>query len=56
MNEEDYKQIIKLLRSICSDAINLTSEFMLDKDCVQSILTKEELIEEMITANYIEEE
>lgn len=54
MNEEDYKMAIKLLRLIASDVISLKEAYGIDD--VQSILAKEELIEEIITANYIEEE
>lgn len=56
MNSEDYKMAIRLLRGITNDAMELVEEFGLDAGVIAPILTKEELIEEILTANFIEED
>lgn len=55
MKTEDYKWAIRLLRGITKDAMELVEEFRLDAGVISTILTKEELIEEVLTANFIEE-
>lgn len=55
MNSEDYKLSIRLLRGIANDAMQIVEEFGLDAGVISTILTKEELIEEILTANFIEE-
>ena len=52
MNAYDYKTVIRLLRDICKDAINLASNFQLSESDISSILRKEELIEEILTVNF----
>lgn len=55
MNAEDYKMAIKLLRLIASDVISLKDAYGLDTGVISTILTKEELVEEILTANFVEE-
>lgn len=55
MDEEDYKTAIKLLRLIASDVISLKDEFRLDAGVIAPILRKEEVLEEILTANFIDE-
>lgn len=55
MDEEDYKTAIKLLRLIASDVISLKDDYGLDTGVISTILTKEELVEEILTANFIDE-
>ena len=54
MNVEDYKFAIRLLRSITKDAMELVEEFRLDAGVIAPILKKEEVIEEILTSNFIE--
>lgn len=54
MNAEDYKLSIRLLRGITNDAMQIIEEFGLDAGVISTILTKEELVEEILTANFIE--
>lgn len=56
MDVNDYKMAIKLLRLIASDVISLKEEFRLDAGVIAPILRKEELVEEILTANFIEED
>lgn len=56
MNAEDYKLSIRLLRGITNDAMQIIEEFGLDAGVISTILTKEELVEEILTANFVEEE
>ena len=56
MKTEDYKWAIRLLRGIASDAMQIVEEFGLDTGVISTILTKEELVEEILTANFVEEE
>lgn len=56
MDEEDYKTAIKLLRLIASDVISLKDAYGLDAGVISTILTKEELVEEILTANFVEED
>ena len=56
MKTEDYKWAIRLLRDIANDAMQIVDEFGLDAGVIAPILRKEELIEEILTANFIEEE
>lgn len=53
MKEDDYKEIIKMLRGIASDAINLKNNFGLSEDDIRNILYKETMIEQYITDEYI---
>ena len=55
MNADDYKMAIKLLRGITKDAMELVEEFGLDAGVISTILTKEELVEEILTSNFIDE-
>ena len=55
MDEEDYRTAIKLLRLIASDVISLKDAYGLDAGVISTILTKEELVEEILTANFVEE-
>lgn len=55
MKTEDYKFAIRLLRDIAKDAMELVEEFGLDAGVISTILTKEELIEEILTANFVNE-
>lgn len=56
MKAEDYKWAIRLLRGIANDAMQIVEEFGLDAGVISTILTKEELVEEILTANFVEEE
>ena len=56
MNSEDYKMAIRLLRGITNDAMQIVDEFGLDAGVISTILTKEELVEEILTANFVEED
>ena len=55
MDANDYKWAIRLLRDIAKDAMELVEEFRLDAGVIAPILTKEELVEEILTANFIDE-
>lgn len=55
MQTDDYKLAIRLLRGITNDAMQIVDEFGLDAGVISTILTKEELVEEILTANFIEE-
>ena len=55
MDANDYKWAIRLLRDITKDAMELVEEFRLDAGVISTILTKEELVEEILTANFVEE-
>lgn len=55
MNSEDYKMAIRLLRGIANDAMQIVEEFGLDAGVIAPILRKEELVEEILTANFIDE-
>ena len=56
MDANDYKLSIRLLRGITKDAMELVEEFGLDAGVISTILTKEELVEEILTANFVNEE
>lgn len=56
MDVNDYKMAIKLLRLIASDVISLKDAYGLDAGVIAPILTKEELVEEILTANFVEED
>lgn len=55
MNADDYKMAIRLLRGIANDAMQIVEEFGLDAGVISTILTKEELIEEILTTNFVDE-
>ncbi len=55
MSADDYKMAIRLLRGIANDAMQMVEEFRLDAWVISTILTKEELVEEILTANFIDE-
>ena len=55
MKTDDYKFAIRLLRGITKDAMELVEEFGLDAGVISTILTKEELVEEILTTNFIDE-
>lgn len=56
MNADDYKMAIRLLRGITNDAMQIVEEFGLDAGVIAPILRKEELVEEILTANFVEED
>lgn len=56
MDADDYKMAIRLLRGIANDAMQIVEEFGLDAGVISTILTKEELVEEILTANFVEED
>lgn len=56
MSADDYKFAIRLLRGITNDAMQIVEKFGLDAGVISTILTKEELIEEILTANFVEED
>lgn len=56
MSADDYKMAIRLLRGIANDAMQIVEEFGLDAGVISTILTKEELVEEILTANFVEED
>lgn len=53
MNEEDYKTIIRLLRKQNLLLLDLISNFGLDKSTIEQNLKISDLIEQIITANYV---
>lgn len=53
MNEEDYKTIIRLLRKQSELLLDLISNFGLDKSTIEQNLKNSDLIEEIVTANYV---
>ncbi len=55
MSADDYKFAIRLLRGITKDAMQMVEEFRLDAGVIAPILTKEELVEEILTANFVDE-
>lgn len=56
MNEEDYKTIIRLLRKQSELLLDLISNFGLDKSTIEQNLKISDLIEEIVTANYIKDD
>lgn len=56
MSADDYKFAIRLLRDIAKDAMDIVEEFRLDAGVIAPILRKEELVEEILTANFVEED
>lgn len=55
MDVNDYKMAIRLLRGITNDAMQIVEEFRLDAGVIAPILRKEEVLEEILTANFIDE-
>lgn len=55
MKTEDYKWAIRLLRGIANDAMQIVEEFGLDTGVISTILRKEEVLEEILTSNFIDE-
>ena len=53
MNEEDYKSVIRLLRKQSELLLDISTNFNLDFSVFQEALKISELIEEIITANFI---
>lgn len=53
MNEQDYKAIIRLLRKIVERATDMRDNGLVSDGDIRPILHYEELIEELITADYI---
>ena len=53
MNEEDYKSVIRLLRKQSELLLDLINNFGLDKSTIHQILKISDLIEQIITANYV---
>lgn len=53
MSEEDYKTILRLLRRQNFLLLDIISNFGLDKSTIQQNLQISDLIEQIITANYI---
>lgn len=53
MVEEDYKSIIKLIRKQNFLLLDLISNFSLDRSTIEQILKISDLIEQIITANYV---
>ena len=53
MVEEDYKSVIRLLRKQSELLLDLISNFGLDKSTIEQILKISDLIEQIITANYV---
>lgn len=54
MNSEEYKTVIRLLRGIVKDAINLKNNFQLSDGDIRNILAKEELLEELVTESFVQ--
>lgn len=52
MCANEYKTVIRLLRDICRDAMDIQSNFRLSDCDISSILGKEKIIEEILTANF----
>lgn len=55
MQTDDYKWAIRLLRGITNDAMQIVDDYGLDSGVITPILTKEELVEEILTANFVDE-
>lgn len=53
MNEEDYKNIIRLLRKQNFLLLDIINNFRLDKTTIEQNLKINDLVEQIITANYI---
>lgn len=56
MKERDYKAVIKLIRKITYDLIDLSNEFRLNDDDIGRPMRKLQLLEDYITADYVEGE
>lgn len=56
MSESDYKNLIRILRLICSHAISIKDNFGLSDSDISPVLRAEEQAEEIITAVYVDEE
>lgn len=53
MKEQEYKDIVRLLRKITERAIDMKNNGLVSYEDIRPILHYEELAEEMITADYI---
>lgn len=53
MSENDFKEVIRILRLIASKAIDLKNNGLVQESDILPILRYEELAEEIITKNYI---
>lgn len=53
MNEEDYKSVIRLIRKQTKLLLDLINNFGLDKSTIEQNLKISDLIEQIITANYV---
>lgn len=53
MNEEDYKSVIRLIRKQTELLLDLINNFGLDKSTIEQNLKISDLIEQIITANYV---
>lgn len=56
MNADDYKWAIRLLRDIAKDAMDIVDAYGLDARVIAPILKKEEVLEEILIANFVEED
>lgn len=56
MVEEDYKSVIRLLRKQSELLLDLINNFGLDKSTIEQNLKISDLIEEIVTANYIKDD
>lgn len=53
MKAQEYKDIIRLLRKISERAIDMKDNGLVSDEDIRPILHYEEIIEELITADYI---
>lgn len=53
MKAQEYKDVIRLLRKITERAIDMKDNGLVSDEDIRPILHYEELIEELITADYI---
>lgn len=53
MKEQEYKDIVRLLRKISERAIDMKDNGLVSDEDIRPILHYEEIIEELITADYI---
>lgn len=53
MKTENYRDIIKMLRSIVSSAMDLVENGLVTEDDIRNIVKYEDIAEELITSDFI---
>lgn len=56
MSESEYKEAIRIIRTISMDLINLVSEFRLDESVIRPQLAGLSILQDMITDAYIDDD